>query len=426
MGIDARRLFGDGPLADYAGPRAFFKTVAHPVYPSGTDYPEAQDEPNVYRARKLKNVAFTEEPGRQTLTYDTTDQYAHIFNLEPLKYIEEGSVVLCFREGGRWYTIDKVVEEKPCCGNYMFRGAFGGGLQSFTLTMEALHGWAFYNALPTYTPPAWSQESLSSPVALTMTYEHPIPDAFLNGLQQEPGTAWFTPEVAAKGWYISPTVTFMAFPGDPLYSGTSEPATGRWFYGPDCRMGFWLSGDYVANQTRDGVLRDDFFMAYLFGLNTVQAPDSYFPAFVGTASSFHGSASGRKSYISGTTIYNPPLSAPPIAVRHLRGFDLFSFGGASCRPFYARTRDFWISHPPSFTNNPPVEWSNSPNWGIPAFGWRTPEDGFDPPNPLATAVNGVNGVPPLPLYMTPPPAMDPYRGVYSVYEYFCVQFTATA
>jgi hypothetical protein len=147
-----RKLLGEGPIAEYAGPRAFFKTATGPgVYPNQTAYPESNIVPNVYYARKLKNVTFPRTVGIQALTYDETDQYDFIFNLEPEKYIEEHSVVLCFRENGRWFTIDKVLEDDlyPCFREMRRKSplrmtvkhkvGFGGEyvvLQEFELTMR--------------------------------------------------------------------------------------------------------------------------------------------------------------------------------------------------------------------------------------------------------------------------------------------------
>lgn len=92
---------GSGPQ------RAFFQTVAGP---GATAYPEDVDpKPRVYYARKLKNVSFPHTVGYSgALTYETTSKYEYLFNLEPSKYIEEGSIVLGFKEYVDWFTIDKV------------------------------------------------------------------------------------------------------------------------------------------------------------------------------------------------------------------------------------------------------------------------------------------------------------------------------
>lgn len=89
-------------------PLKFFRTVAGP---DETAYPEEGDSPTVYYARMLKNVSFTETPGAQSLSYANTDTYKHIFNMEADKYIEEGSVVMCWKPTHQWYTIDKVVSD---------------------------------------------------------------------------------------------------------------------------------------------------------------------------------------------------------------------------------------------------------------------------------------------------------------------------
>lgn len=83
----------------------FFKTVAGP---DETAYPAQTDNPTVYYARQLANVTFTKTVGAQALSYDETNKYQHLYNLVPDDYIEEGSVVLGFPKGDRWFTIDKV------------------------------------------------------------------------------------------------------------------------------------------------------------------------------------------------------------------------------------------------------------------------------------------------------------------------------
>ena len=83
----------------------FFQTCAGP---GETAYPDSGDDPTVYYGRQLKNVTFTETPGAQSISYDTTDHYGCIYNLSTGDYIEESSVLLCQRKNGRWWTVDKV------------------------------------------------------------------------------------------------------------------------------------------------------------------------------------------------------------------------------------------------------------------------------------------------------------------------------
>lgn len=87
----------------------FFVTLAGP---DAEPYP---GEPaNVYYARKASNVKFTKEAGYQTVTYDTLESYDHILDLVTGSYLEEGSLVLCVRMFGQWYTWDKVPSECAC------------------------------------------------------------------------------------------------------------------------------------------------------------------------------------------------------------------------------------------------------------------------------------------------------------------------
>lgn len=90
--------------------RAFFKTISGP---GATPYPADGLTPptNVYYCRRLKNVTYTQTPGAQTLNSVDLDSYEYIMNLEPSKYIEEGSKIWGFKMDSRWYTIDKVTAD---------------------------------------------------------------------------------------------------------------------------------------------------------------------------------------------------------------------------------------------------------------------------------------------------------------------------
>lgn len=96
----------DRPIHGASKDWRFFKTAAGP---DETEYPEEAQGVNVYYARELRNVSYPKEVGAQTLTYEETERFNYVCNLEPEKYIEEGSVVLGFLENGRWWTIDKVI-----------------------------------------------------------------------------------------------------------------------------------------------------------------------------------------------------------------------------------------------------------------------------------------------------------------------------
>ena len=220
-----RKLFGDGPIGEYAGPRAFFKTVSHPVYPTGTAYPLASEQPNVYRARKLKNVAFVEEPGQQALSFDETEQYAHIFNLEPLKYIEEGSVVLCFREGGRWYTIDKVLTGDPCCRSRLFRGA--AGLQSINVEFEIWGDAVAGTADAGYYCPTGACPTLLHTWSTTLSYQS-VPTAADEPLNVFDQTYHPVGSVIHRpsGWYIGSSMEIGDF-GYTVFNGNPAGQTGK-------------------------------------------------------------------------------------------------------------------------------------------------------------------------------------------------------
>lgn len=240
-----RRLLGEGVIGEYAGPRAFFKTVAGPgPYDA---YPGAGENPSVYYARRLKNVTFPRAIGNQALEYDTTDHYDFVFNLEPLKYIEEGAIVLCFRENGQWYTIDKVLEERPCCGNRLFRGP--GSLSPVTLSLESRQTW---RAISTSCSPVLSPSPIVASLGgtdIALNYEWPIPSSV------QSGATWVDPLGSldtTKGWYVSDTVNLFQIPGDPVWTGTKTPVSGRYIFavfnlsggGLECVVGFLFDDEW--------------------------------------------------------------------------------------------------------------------------------------------------------------------------------------
>lgn len=100
-------------INQHTKPRKFYKTIAGPGM---TAYPAKSSNPNVYYAQRVEAISFSKTVGKQTLGYTDTTIYDYVFNLEPKKYIEVNSIVLCFREYGQWFTIDKVLDavSHPC------------------------------------------------------------------------------------------------------------------------------------------------------------------------------------------------------------------------------------------------------------------------------------------------------------------------
>lgn len=96
---------------------AWFETVAGPDM---TPYPSEGDSPNVYYAKRVRNVSFEETVGQQEVTYADTTEFVHICNLEPEKYIEEGSLIKGWCENSRWWTIDKTSQQLVWQGGNVF------------------------------------------------------------------------------------------------------------------------------------------------------------------------------------------------------------------------------------------------------------------------------------------------------------------
>jgi hypothetical protein len=292
------------------------------------------------------------------------------------------------------------------CESFMFRGASGGSLSSFEITMEPLHGWAVRDAIPTYAPPAWSQESFSSPVSMDMTYEYPIPDAFANGLIGSGKT--FSSTEIASGWYVGPSMTLLAFTGDPAFSGTKEPITGRWFYGPDGRIGFWLDTDYPYSGFFPSVYQPQFGLWYLNRTGALM-PES------GPVQSMSAAA-------------GPMVSAVYRTTTSLRAVDLFDLGLDCVGAFFASQRKFWIRQLTDESTAILGQPHPSPYWGVYADFFRRYQDIDDATygtNPLDLDLGSLSDPGNPPLYAIPPVEMEIYRGEQMVLEYFCVQFTAT-
>jgi hypothetical protein len=113
----------------------FFKTAAGP---DATEYPEPGEGVNVYYARELKAVTFPKTVGAQMLSYTETERYDFICNLQPQKFLVEGSVVLCFEENGLWWAIEGLC--KCDCGETCPSCVNDTTPDEWTYTMEGLSG----------------------------------------------------------------------------------------------------------------------------------------------------------------------------------------------------------------------------------------------------------------------------------------------
>lgn len=82
--------------------RAFFRTMAGP---ESTEYPSWTVCPATYYAERLIVVRFDPVVGADELEYVGSGQFAVIHNQPEANYIPEGTIVLCWQEYTRWYTV---------------------------------------------------------------------------------------------------------------------------------------------------------------------------------------------------------------------------------------------------------------------------------------------------------------------------------
>lgn len=132
--------------------------------------------------------------------------------------------------------------ETPCCGNRLFLGA---GSPAITLSLESRQTWrALTTSCGLVLSPAPVVTSFGSQ-NFTLTYETPISPVFLSGLTGL-SAGYLT---ASDGWYVSESVNLFQISGDTLWTGTTTPVGGKYFYarasdgGTLCLIGFWFDVD---------------------------------------------------------------------------------------------------------------------------------------------------------------------------------------
>lgn len=57
-----------------------------------------------FYCRKLNNVQFTDSPGLQSLTYDLTDKYDHVYVLDIRDQPPEGAILVCVRINSKLFA----------------------------------------------------------------------------------------------------------------------------------------------------------------------------------------------------------------------------------------------------------------------------------------------------------------------------------
>lgn len=138
--------------------------------------------------------------------------------------------------------------DEPCCGHRLARED-GKNRPSLVLTLESRQRWQAF-AIPGCSPLTVPPTTTIMSQDITLTYANPVPSAFLSGA----GTgswdeALFFP---ARGWYLGPSVTLWAVSGDPVWTGSQTPITGRYFF-HNCRIGIWLDSDTTVVTDTPGI-----------------------------------------------------------------------------------------------------------------------------------------------------------------------------
>jgi|694.fasta_scaffold29009_6 hypothetical protein len=216
--------------------------------------------------------------------------------------------------------------DEPCCAQRLFRED-GKNLPELTLTLESRHRWQAFALAGASTPEC---SSLTVPPTttitsqeLTLTYANPVPSAFLSGAGSGSWDDLFLP---AKGWYLGPSVTLWAVSGDPVWTGSKTPITGKYFF-HNCRLGVWLDSDTTVATDTPGVSPAPEWQNYIAKRRV---------EYVGTGSNvdYNYTNAGQPGLST--------IAAPQYALRAdgtyasfggtLRGFIIKDFASIICRP----------------------------------------------------------------------------------------------
>lgn len=217
--------------------------------------------------------------------------------------------------------------DEPCCANRLFRGA--GSVPTLNLTLESRQRWDAIGPASGCSTLLIPPTTTITSQELTLTHEYPIPGAFLDDLWPE--TQEFFD--ASQGWYLSPSATLFAVEGDPVFTGSKTPVTGRYFFAnvlippgtSVCALGFWLASDHLV---QDLGCSDPEWYGYISGMRPVKYGTSVAVGFT-----YGEAALSGFPYLSLSTDF--PASVAPIG--NLRAFILrgLGFPTGACYPLLA-------------------------------------------------------------------------------------------
>ncbi len=222
--------------------------------------------------------------------------------------------------------------DEPCCAHRLFR-TDGKNRPSLVLTLESRQRWQAFS-IPGCSPLTVPPTTTITSQDITLTYQNPIPSAFLSGGIGfgPPLGAWDDFFFPSQGWYLGPSVTLWAVSGDPVWTGSKTPITGRYFFA-SCRFGIWLDSDTSIATDTPGISPAPEWQNYI-GRRRCEwvATESDVRYYYGHASTSAGSQAGPQyalltdgRYVAGSsTGYTTDV----------RGYILKDLSSLACRPIF--------------------------------------------------------------------------------------------
>lgn len=300
--------------------------------------------------------------------------------------------------------------DEPCCAHRLARED-GKNRPSLVLTLESRQRWQAFS-IPGCSPLTVPPTTTITSQDITLTYANPVPSAFLSGAGVGSwDEAFFQP---AKGWYLGPSVTLWAVSGDPVWTGSQAPITGKYFF-HNCRLGIWLDSDTTIIADTPGISPAPEWQAYV-GLRGCEwdgtgSEVTFYYGHAGTA----GQQRGPQYSLRTNGLY-PESGAAAGAGAVLRGYILKDFGLSACRPILGESETITQARHPGTST--PCD-SGSPSPGRYLAPMRLQET-YSPNtnselNPLDTNMGSVSS--------TPPSAVLTLESTHYVEEQFHLLFT---
>jgi hypothetical protein len=212
--------------------------------------------------------------------------------------------------------------DEPCCAQRLFRED-GKNLPELTLTLESRQRWQAFS-IPGCSPLTVPPTTTITSQDITLTYANPIPSAFFPPTTHE-GEPLYWPDFffPQKGWYLSPSVTLWAISGDPVWTGSVTPITGRYFF-HQCFLGIWLDSDTTIVADTPGISPGPEWQNYV----NARAVEWSSGLGVGYYYGHGGAFELQPKYALRT--YG--LATAVVAGGEFRGFILKDFASITCRP----------------------------------------------------------------------------------------------